>query len=272
MISIITATFNSSLTLRDCLDSVQVQQGEVEHIIIDGLSTDATAEIVRCYPHVSRFVSEPDSGIYDAMNKGIAASSGDIIGILNSDDMYLDSQVLEKVRKVFEDPDLDSCYGDLLYVDAADIDIATRYWKSRPFHKKLFHWGWMPPHPTFFVRRRVYERYGSFNPELGSAADYELMLRFLVKHEISTAYLPAVLTKMREGGVSNSTLKNRLAANAMDRKAWETNGLKPYRLSTYLKPLRKIMQYVYFDQERALSNAGRVPEDPAETPPSEAAG
>jgi len=252
MISIITVTYNSSATLRDCLESVKAQHGEVEHILIDGQSTDDTAQIVRGYPHVAKFVSEPDAGIYDAMNKGIAASSGDIIGILNSDDMYLHPGVLEKVRKVFHDPGIDSCYGDLLYVDAADTNIATRYWKSKPFRKNLFHWGWMPPHPTFFVRRSVYEKYGSFNLNLGSAADYELMLRFLVKHDITTAYIPAILTKMRVGGVSNTSLKNRLTANQMDRKAWETNGLKPYRLSTYLKPLRKIMQFVYFDPKHAL--------------------
>jgi glycosyltransferase len=243
MISIITATFNSSLTIADCLESVKSQKGKVEHIVIDGLSVDKTLEIARLYPHVSKLISETDSGIYDAMNKGITVASGDIIGILNSDDFYANSDVLEKIGAVFEDPEIDSCYGDLVYVDSTDTTKITRYWKSGSYHKQSFYWGWMPPHPTFFVRRRVYEKYGMFNLDLGSAADYELMLRFLVKNKITTTYIPEVLVKMRAGGVSNVSLKNRLKANRMDRYAWAVNGLKPYPWTTYLKPLSKIKQF-----------------------------
>jgi glycosyltransferase len=253
VISIITATLNSSRTFRDCLDSVRIQQGEFEQIIIDGVSTDATAEIARAYPHVTKFVSEPDRGIYDAMNKGIAAASGDIIGILNADDFYAHADVLEKVRQVFQDPAIDSCYGDLVYVDPEDTGTIVRYWRSGAFRKNSFHWGWMPPHPTFFVRRRVYEQYGGFNLELGSAADYDLMLRFLVKHRISTAYIPEILTKMRAGGVSNRSVKNRLKANLMDRRAWEINGLRPYLLTQLLKPMRKIGQFFRISRAQTLS-------------------
>jgi glycosyltransferase len=242
-VSIITATFNSGSTIRDCLDSVKDQGNAVEHIIIDGGSTDGTLDIVKTYPHVSRVISEPDQGIYDAMNKGIALASGDVIGILNSDDVYADHDVLTKVARIFSKESVDSCYGDLLYVDPANITKITRIWKSGPFHKENFYWGWMPPHPTFFVRRQVYEKYGKFNLDLGSAADYELMLRFLVKHKISMAYIPEVLVKMRAGGVSNMSLKNRIRANRMDLKAWEVNGLKPYPWTNFLKPLRKIKQY-----------------------------
>jgi glycosyltransferase involved in cell wall biosynthesis len=242
-ISIITATFNSGFTIRDCLDSVKDQGNKVEHIIIDGGSSDGTLDIVKSYPHIVRVISEPDHGIYDAMNKGIALATGDVIGILNSDDFYADKMVLTKVARIFSRDGIDSCYGDLLYVDPADITKITRIWKSGPFHKENFFWGWMPPHPTFFVRRQVYDKYGMFNLNLGSAADYELMLRFLVKHKISMAYIPEVLVKMRAGGVSNASLRNRLEANRMDRYAWVMNGLKPYPWTTFLKPLRKIRQF-----------------------------
>lgn len=243
MISIITATFNSASTLRDCLNSVDSQPVTMEHLIIDGGSTDDTLEIAKSFPHVSRIVSEPDSGIYDAMNKGIALATGDVIGILNSDDFYADQDVLTKVADIFSDETIDACYGDLMYVDATDTSKITRNWKSGTFSQRSFYWGWMPPHPTFFVRRSVYEKYGMFNLNLGSAADYELMLRFLVKHGINTAYIPEVLVKMRAGGVSNVSLKNRLKANRMDRYAWTVNGLKPYPWTTYLKPLSKIRQF-----------------------------
>jgi glycosyltransferase involved in cell wall biosynthesis len=242
-ITIITATFNSASTIQDCLQSVSSQTCQAQHIMIDGGSTDETLQIVKSYPHITTLVSEPDNGIYDAMNKGISLATGDIIGILNSDDFYADSNVLEKVTEVFADPDIHSCYADLVYVDPTDPTKITRNWKSGPFNHRNFYWGWMPPHPTFFVRRSVYQKYGLFNLDLGSAADYELMLRFLVKHKITTAYIPEVLVKMRTGGASNASLKKRLLANRMDRKAWEVNRLKPYPWTTYLKPLRKIGQY-----------------------------
>jgi glycosyltransferase len=242
-ISIITATFNSASTLRDCLTSVSSQHITAEHLIIDGVSTDKTLSIVNSYPHIAKTISEPDRGIYDAMNKGIALATADVIGILNSDDFYADRDVLAKVAQVFTKDGVDSCYGDLVYVDPANISRITRVWKSGPFHINNFFWGWMPPHPTFFVRRTVYEKYGMFNLNLGSAADYELMLRFLVKHKITMAYIPEVLVKMRAGGVSNVSLRNRLKANRMDRKAWEVNGLEPFPWTTCLKPLRKIGQF-----------------------------
>ena len=156
-----------------------------------------------------------------------------------------DDRVLERVAGVFENPSIEACYGDLVYVKALTRDSkqVLRYWKSGPFHPDKFKWGWMPPHPTFFVRRSVYEKYGLFNLDLGSAADYELMLRFLFKHRIKVAYIPEVLVCMRAGGVSNASVKNRVNANLMDRKAWEVNGLKPYPWTLFLKPLRKLPQW-----------------------------
>jgi glycosyltransferase involved in cell wall biosynthesis len=246
MITIITTTLNSALTIHDCLNSVNNQEERVEHLIIDGVSNDGTLDTLNSYAHISKVISEPDQGIYDAMNKGISQASGSVIGILNSDDFYADSSVLKKVASVFENPDVDSCYGNLVYVDPSNTARITRYWKSGNFSKRDFYWGWMPPHPTFFVRRSIYERYGLFNLALGTAADYELMFRFLVKHKITTAYIPEVLVKMRAGGTSNASLRNRIRANKMDRLAWEVNGIKPYPWTTYLKPLRKLNQYLVF--------------------------
>lgn len=189
-------------------------------------------------------VSEPDQGIYDAMNKGVRMAQGDIVGILNSDDYYASPAVLAKVVEVFNNPAIEACYGDLIYVDAADTGRTVRYWRSGGYAPNKFYWGWMPPHPTFFVRRSVYQRFGLFNLDLGSAADYELMLRFLVRHRIKTAYIPEVLVKMRTGGTSNVSWRNRLEANRMDRRAWAVNELKPYPWTLWLKPLRKVSQWV----------------------------
>ena len=181
-----------------------------------GGSTDRTVDIVRRSGQVARLISEPDNGIYDAMNKGIGLATGDIIGILNADDFYTGEQVLANVVRAFQEDNTAACYGDLQYVDYTDTDKVVRHWHSGIFAgPRQFYWGWMPPHPTFFVRRDVYEKYGVFNLELGSAADYEIMLRFLVKHQVTAAYIPEVLVKMRTGGVSNASVNNRLAANRM---------------------------------------------------------
>lgn len=245
-ISIITATYNAAETIRDCLDCLKEQTTAVEHILIDGVSDDTTLSIVNEYTTcLTHIISEPDQGIYDAMNKGLEIASGDIVGILNADDFYPANDTLAKVTQVFDDPKVDACYGDLLYVDCANSDKIVRNWRSGSFSPGKFYWGWMPPHPTFFVRRSVYRKHGLFNTDLGSAADYEIMLRFLVKYGIQAAYIPEVLVKMRTGGVSNASVKNRLAANIMDRKAWEVNGLKPYPWTLWMKPVRKIGQWLW---------------------------
>lgn len=146
---------------------------------------------------------------------------------------------------VFEKQNVESCYGDLLYVHKNDTDRVIRYWRASEYHHGKFKNGWMPPHPTFFVKREIYEKYGLFNLNLGSAADYELMLRFLLKYKITTVYIPQVLIKMRTGGISNASLKNRIRANRMDRLAWKVNGLKPYPWTLWLKPLRKATQFLF---------------------------
>jgi len=270
LISIVTGTYNAASTLRDNLGCLNNQSLQPEHILVDGCSTDGTLDILKKDSSPKRrYISEPDKGIYDAMNKGICLATGDVIGILNADDFYAGPSVLSKVAKAFEDPEVDACYGDLVYVretqvisdsllvigetslkkkspitnhQSPDFKI-LRYWKSGSFSPEKFKWGWMPPHPTFFVRRRVYEKYGLFNLDLGSAADYELMLRFLFRHRIKVKYIPKVLVYMRVGGASNESIKARIKANRNDRKAWEVNGLRPYPWTLWMKPLRKIPQY-----------------------------
>ncbi|HTF30715.1 MAG TPA: glycosyltransferase family 2 protein [Flavitalea sp.] len=245
LITIITACYNSASTIEDTLKSVQSQTyPHVEHLIIDGHSTDHTLELVKSYGHVAQCVSAKDKGIYDAMNKGIILAKGGVIGILNSDDLYASAGVLEKVAKAFENPKVDAVYGDLQYVDSNDLNKIVRYWRSGYFSARNFYFGWMPPHPTFFVRSSVYEQTGHFNLTLRSAADYEMMLRILLKHQFKAHYIPEVLVKMRTGGVSNASFRNRLKANREDREAWRLNGLRPYFFTTYLKPVRKIFQFI----------------------------
>lgn len=244
-ISIITATYNSAATVRDTLQCVAIQRYKhIEHIIVDGVSKDNTLAIVQEFPHVAKVVSEKDKGIYDAMNKGIQLCTGDVIGILNSDDFYCNNEVLAKVMAAFDDPVVEAVYGDLQYVHSANIQKVVRTWKAGKFKKKYFYFGWMPPHPTFFVRREVYERAGLFNISLRSAADYELMLRVLVKHNVNVRYIPEIFVKMRAGGMSNASLRNRLKANKEDRMAWRLNNLQPYFFTTWLKPVRKIFQFI----------------------------
>lgn len=243
-ISIITATYNSAATVRDTLISIAGQQyPSVEHIIVDGMSKDNTLTIVNEFAHVAKVISEKDKGIYDAMNKGVQLATGEIIGILNSDDFYTGPSILEKVAMAFENPSVDAVYGDLQYVKPANVEVITRTWKAGAFQKKYLYYGWMPPHPTFFLRRHIYEKCGLFNTVLRSAADYELMLRVLLKYNTRVQYIPEVLVKMRAGGMSNASLKNRFKANKEDAMAWKLNDLKPYFFTTWLKPLRKVLQF-----------------------------
>jgi len=188
-ISIITVCFNSADTIRHTLESIKNQTySNIEHIIIDGASTDKTLQIVQSFPHVSKIISEKDEGIYDAMNKGIQHASGDIIGILNSDDVYANNNVLNIVASLFETTHTDTVYGDLQYVHPKNANKVLRHWKSGKFHLNRFKYGWMPPHPTFFVKREVYNKAGVFDTTLKTAADYEFMLRILYKYKFSSAY------------------------------------------------------------------------------------
>lgn len=225
--------------------SVASQSVAAEHLVIDGQSTDSTLKIVQEFSRSElRIVSEKDQGMYDALNKGIRLATGDVIGILHADDFYAADDTLQKVSDLFDSTQVETCFGDLDYVDQEQTDRVVRHWKSGSFTGRNFYWGWMPPHPTFFVRREVYERLGGFRLDMGTAADYELMLRFLQKAGVSSGYLPEVLIKMRTGGQSNLSVEARMKANQMDRKAWDVNDLKPYPWSLAIKPVRKIGQWI----------------------------
>ncbi|WP_330110916.1 glycosyltransferase family 2 protein [Methylophaga thalassica] len=208
-ISIITVCFNSVKTINDTIQSVALQDyPNIEHIIVDGGSTDGTYDIIANAPTVTKFISEPDDGIYDAMNKGISIATGDIIGTLNADDFYATSSVLRQVANTFRNSEIDACFADLVYVDVKDTDKVIRYWKSKPFVSGLFRCGWMPAHPTFFVRSLIYEQFGMFDLRYKLAADMQLLFRFLEKYKIRTVYLPEIFIKMRIGGATNKNIKN----------------------------------------------------------------
>jgi glycosyltransferase len=252
-ISIVTVSYNADETLADCIESVASQSIDIEHILIDGGSEDGTVRVAEAYSsNLALIVSEPDRGVYDAMNKGIQRATGDIIGILNADDVYYSDQSLTRVMDAFARSNIAACYGNLVYVDRSDLSKVTRYWKSGIFAPEKFYWGWMPPHPAFFVRRELYEQHGLFRLDMGSAADYELMLRFLLKYRAAVGYVPEVLVRMRAGGVSNTSIANRLKANRMDRMAWTVNDIHPYPWTTYLKPARKLGQWYSRPTVRSL--------------------
>lgn len=245
-ISIITAVFNGAATLEDCIKSVQSQSyPHIEHVIIDGGSTDGTLDVIKKYKDkLAKTISEPDKGIYDALNKGIRMVTGEIIGFLHADDLYANDKVIETVVDVFIKNDVDSCYGDLQYVDKVYTNKVIRYWRSCPYEQGLFQKGWHPPHPTFFVKNWVYEKYGSFNTDFKISSDYELMLRFLEIHKISSVYIPKVLVKMRVGGKSNRSLKNIVIQSFEDYRACKLNGMNNAFYTILLKKLRKGPQFI----------------------------
>ena len=244
-ISIITACYNSAATIEGTIKSVLSQDHpDVEYIIVDGASKDNTLQVVDRYrDRIAKIISEKDQGIYDAINKGIAAATGEVIGLLHSDDIYANDEVLSRVTKLFGEKKSDSVYADLHYVNKDDISKVVRYWHSGEYYDGIFKKGWMPPHPTFFLKRSCYEKFGVYNLEMKTAADYELMLRMLHRYKVSTAYLPEVIVKMRVGGKSNVTLGSRIKANRDDKRAWKLNGLKPGLFTLILKPLSKISQF-----------------------------
>ncbi len=245
-VSIITATYNSAATVADTLYSIQKQTyPAIEHIIIDGLSNDNTLQIVSGFNHVQQVISEKDTGIYDAMNKGITYATGDIIGILNSDDFYPAENIIEEVVKIFNTTNCDALYGDLVFVDSVQTNKIYRKWIAGSYSDQLFLKGWMPPHPTFFVRKEIYNQFGKFNTTLKSSADYELMVRLLYLHKIKVGYLHGTLVHMRIGGQSTKSLSNRLKANYEDYQAWRLNSLKPKWYTLLLKPIRKIKQFYF---------------------------
>tara|TARA_B100001245_G_scaffold236184_1_gene226086 strand:+ start:1280 stop:2053 length:774 start_codon:yes stop_codon:yes gene_type:complete len=244
-ISIITVSFNSAKTIKETIESILIQDyNNIEYIIIDGGSSDETIDIVKSYSEkISYFISEKDNGIYDAMNKGIKAATGDIVGILNSDDFYPNSFVLSNVAKSFKKYNCDAVYGDLVYVNKKDTTQIKRYWQAGNYNTSKIKNGWMLPHPTFFVKKVMYDRHGLYNSALKRAADYEMILKLLYKENISVHYIPMILVKMRMGGASNSTFLNRIRANKEDGLAWTKNQLNKPMFVRIKKPLQKAIQF-----------------------------
>ena len=245
-ISIITVAFNAEKTIEDTIKSVLSQDyKDIEYIVIDGNSTDDTLQIVNQYKSkIQTIISESDKGIYDGMNKGLKYATGDFIGILNADDFYTHDKVISKIAAQLQSDNAEAIYADLKYVDAEDTSKVKRKWVSGEFKRNKFLNGWMPPHPTFFLQKEKYDQLGGYSTELKSAADYELMLRMLYKNEVKATYLNDFIISMRVGGVSNSSVKNRVNANKEDRKAWEMNKIKPKFYTILMKPIRKIGQFL----------------------------
>ena len=244
-VSIITPTLNSDRFIKDCIESVKYQSYlDIEHIIVDGGSIDSTLKIIKDYENSYnlKLIAGKDNGIYDALNKGIKSATGEIIGILHSDDLYPNNEVIEKIVSIFKLQKIDSCYGDLHYIKENDINKVIRYWKSGDYKRNKFKYGFMPPHPTFFVKKEIYEKYGLFDTYYKISGDYELMVRFLYKNFISCYYIPEVLVKMRIGGKSNKNLKHILIKMKEDYKV-----IKKYNLGVIdtllLKSFIKIPQF-----------------------------
>tara|TARA_B100000963_G_scaffold251115_1_gene220011 strand:- start:13137 stop:13874 length:738 start_codon:yes stop_codon:yes gene_type:complete len=243
-VSIITTCYNSESTILGTIKSVENQTYKnIEHIIIDGNSSDKTIDIINNNLNSKmKVISEPDDGCYDAFNKGINKSTGEIIGFLHSDDVFYSDTVIEEMcKKIGDAPGI---YGDLIYVAEKDINKKIRYWKSKKFNKSNFYFGWMPAHPTLYLRKEIYDKYGDYKTNIGTGADYEFTVRVLFKNNIKCEYLPKIITKMRVGGLSSNNFKDRLIAHFYDWRAWTDNKISVFPFWVILKPLSKIKQYL----------------------------
>lgn len=236
--------YNAANTIENCISSVIKQTyPHVEHIIIDGKSTDGTLSVINKYgKNIHKIISEPDKGIYDAMNKGIALATGDVIGMLNADDCFADNTVLSEVANAFLTSGADIIYGDINYINIKGNII--RKWRSGKYKHGYFNWGWMPPHPSFYVKKHLLEKFGPYNTQYGSATDYELMLRYIHANKSTVYYVNKIMVNMLVGGVSNKSIGNRFKAWRNDIKAMRNNGLLFPFFSIICKPFRKISQYI----------------------------
>ncbi len=246
-ISIITAALNNKDTIEDCILSILNQDyPAIEHIIIDGGSSDDTLNIIKQYEdRISKIISEPDNGMYEALDKGIMMATGDIIGILNSDDYYSTNTVISDVIEEFERTNVDSVFADLIFIKKNDHQKVVRYYRSSNFNINKFAYGWMPAHPTFFTKRTIYEKYGVFKTDYSIAADFELLVRFLATYRISYSYIPKVIVKMRMGGLSTKNLKSNWILNKEIVRACSENGIKTNMLKVCLKYFTKIVQLIH---------------------------
>lgn len=246
-ISIVTVVYNNEKTIQDAIQSVLGQSyGNIEYVIIDGNSKDKTVKLISDYKdQLGYFVSEKDNGLYDAMNKGILACTGDVIGILNSDDLYQDLDVINDVMKQFKaNPNLDILYGDLVYVKSDDINKVVRNWKSKTYYKRFFENANVPPHPSLFVKKKVYEEAGLFDLDYKIAADYEFMLRIFKKHNFNSIYFNRLIVRMRLGGASNASFSSIIKQNKEVLNAWKKNNLKRPFYLMILRVLKKLNQFL----------------------------
>ena len=247
-ISIITATYNSEVTLSSCMTSVLQQSYQnIEYLIIDGNSTDETLELVKQhqvqFPQIEfKILSEPDNGIYDALNKGVQLAAGEVIGFVHSDDILANNQIISKIANQFDKENIDGVYGDLQYVNKNNISKIIRYWKSTSFNSSLLTKGWMPAHPTLFLKKEVYEKHGEFNLSFKISADYDFILRIFKDDSLKFTYLPCLITKMRVGGASNRSLKNFFKKSREDYKAIKSNNIGNF-LTLIRKNTSKIKQF-----------------------------
>jgi len=252
-LSIVTVCLNSVETIEDTIKSVLIQDYEdIEYIVVDGGSSDGTLDILTKYQsRISRCISEPDKGIYDAMNKGIKLTSGDIVATLNANDVYADETIVGQMLEFIQKNGLDAAYGDLAYINPNNDNHVTRFWKAGEYKRGAFYHGWVMPHPTFFCRKQVFDKYGYFNNSFQIAADFELMLRFVEKHQINVGYLPKVIVKMRTGGKAN-VLRGIIRGNWEIIKSFRLNNLRLSPSFFILKPIMKISHF--FRKPSKLNN------------------
>ncbi len=244
-ISIITVTYNSAATLAHTLESVNSQDyPDIEHILVDGGSTDETVAIIQSYPHVAKWVSEKDRGLYDAINKGILMATGDVIGILNSDDFFPGNHIVTQIVNCFEQHHVSAVYGDIAFVRPGRLEKIVRLYSSRKFTPRRFGYGYMPAHPSFYVLKSCYTRLGLYKLDYKIAADYELLMRFIFKNAVSYAYIPQILVYMRTGGVSNKNILSRYTLNKEIIKACKENGVNTNMALLSLKYINKVFEYI----------------------------
>ena len=243
-ISLLTVSFNSASTIKDTIESIRSQNyKDIEYIVVDGNSTDGTINILKSYDSfISKWISEPDKGIYDAMNKAIKMATGEVVGILNSDDFYANHQILAQVAREFSNPSIEVVFGDLVFVDPKNLSKTVRKYSSAKWNPKKFSWGFMPAHPTVFIRRKYYDQFGQFKTDYKIAADYELLIRFLFVHQLRYKYLPITMVKMRRGGVSSRNLMSNVILNNEIIRGCRENGIRTNIIMVYLKYFRKLSE------------------------------